>query len=664
MISKSQKTDRLAKGVVLIGTSRFGINHLRILKTLEKEGMVTIVGVVVRNKKKSLQIRSQFDVLTYGDLEEIPWAEVDIIDIVTPPETHFDLIKKCIDKVDVIVEKPLCMTSKEAHLLESLSIKNNHKIFVGHIFRYHPVSIKLKALFKDKEMPHKIVGTFVNTIDTDRGREPSLELLHFFDVVDFVWGRTPIVVSSRSESRVSIVDHRYSVGHDARYILGWKGIEKIRSLVCKFEGFILKADYVKNIIEVIKGESMKTYDCRIEIEPLYLELKDFILNGRTNIDVATRIIVIAEMSIPRTVKKLSVAILGGGIFGTCIAAELGKFCEVDLFEKNSDLMQEGSFVNQFRHHKGYHYPRSDETVLDIQQSSNDFEKVFKKAIIDTSKTYYGLAKHGSMVNAKQFLAFCRRHRLPYKKAFPPKEMLSREVMDLSIEVPEPNYHHAIMKTLVKSRLANVPAVKVLYDTLVTGCRLDSSGKKDISFKRRGHEKKKSFDIVINATYANLNRFADWVGFDKYPIRVDLAEVLIVRLPIEPLSITVIDGPFATLMPTGNPNEFTLYHVKESIIDRYVPTDGLVKKIGPGKTRQQIIFDESLKLFPILKRAEIVESRIVHRGVQAYHEHDDSRVADIIEHGFGCWSILSGKILSSVTTAKKLAKTIKQMAEKS
>ena len=61
---------------------------------------------------------------------------------------------------------------------------------------------------------------------------------------------------------------------------------------------------------------------------------------------------------------------------------------------------------------------------------------------------------------------------------------------------------------------------------------------------------------------------------------------------------------------------------------------------------------------ILKEAEIIESRIVNRGVQANVEHSDARVADLIEHGFGCWSILSGKILSSVTLSKRLAEIIR------
>jgi hypothetical protein len=78
-----------------------------------------------------------------------------------------------------------------------------------------------------------------------------------------------------------------------------------------------------------------------------------------------------------------------------------------------------------------------------------------------------------------------------------------------------------------------------------------------------------------------------------------------------------------------------------------------------KSKQKAIFRKSLKLFPVLKDAKIIESRIVYRGVRAYREHDDSRVADLVDHGFGTWSVLSGKILSSVSMGKAIAKIIKE-----
>ena len=53
-----------------------------------------------------------------------------------------------------------------------------------------------------------------------------------------------------------------------------------------------------------------------------------------------------------------VAVIGGGIFGITAAFTLSQNNEVDLFEKNDDLITQASYVNQYRLHRGSHYPRS------------------------------------------------------------------------------------------------------------------------------------------------------------------------------------------------------------------------------------------------------------------------------------------------------------------
>lgn len=373
--------------------------------------------------------------------------------------------------------------------------------------------------------------------------------------------------------------------------------------------------------------------------------------------IGTRIVSIAEKGIPKPMKRPRIAVIGGGIFGTSAAAELGEFSDVTLFEKNEAMLQEATLVNCFRHHHGFHYPRSDETVRDIQTSRADFERHFGDAI-DTFPTYYGLAKEGSFVSTKEFIEFCQRNNLSYEETFPGEHVFNKDEIEMSIKVAERSYHHGRLKDLVEKRLDAIPNVKVLLNTKVIDTELKTDGTKKVTYLEQGKKKKtEEFDYIVNATYANINSIAHWMNFEHRPIRVDLAEVVVLRLPIEPMSLTIIDGPFATLMSTGNPQEFTLYHVVESILDRYVPKKGLPKSKQKRKTNAKRIFQESLRWFPILKDAEIIGSRIVNRGVQAYREHDDARVAELIEHGFGCWSILSGKILSSVTLAKRLAETI-------
>ena len=69
---------------------------------------------------------------------------------------------------------------------------------------------------------------------------------------------------------------------------------------------------------------------------------------------------------------MKIAVVGAGIFGVTAAYTLAKNHSVDLFEKNNDIMMESSDVNQCRVHRGYHYPRSPDTVKNVLIANRSF----------------------------------------------------------------------------------------------------------------------------------------------------------------------------------------------------------------------------------------------------------------------------------------------------
>ena len=62
---------------------------------------------------------------------------------------------------------------------------------------------------------------------------------------------------------------------------------------------------------------------------------------------------------------MKIAIIGAGFFGSTIALKLSKKHTVHLFEKEKDILNGASRVNQFRFHMGFHYPRSQKTIKEI-----------------------------------------------------------------------------------------------------------------------------------------------------------------------------------------------------------------------------------------------------------------------------------------------------------
>ncbi|MEO6536935.1 MAG: FAD-dependent oxidoreductase [Candidatus Paceibacterota bacterium] len=663
MASSSSRPNRVPR-ILLVGAGKFGMLHLRVLSELHAEGVLEFAGVVVRNPELRKTIEENYGLTTYSALTPKLARSVDAVDIVTPPETHYALVKQCLPHTNVLVEKPLAMNERESLALESLARTHGRMLMVGHIFRFHPVTLALAKVLQDRPLPKCMEGSFVNPIATDVGREASFELLHLFDVIDFLWKKIPKSVFAHQKARLTTVDARYGTSSDARFTLGWDGERKERTLQFKYPEETIVADYMAGTVTHIKGKkAAKVIQAKGE-EPLRKELKEFVLALKTKKSpvagaVGARIVSIASRAVPRTQSisakdtGFKIAVIGGGIFGTNIAMELSNIAGVTLFEKNTGLLQEGSYVNQMRHHLGYHYPRSNETVEEVQKSLEPFEALYEKAILRDAPTFYSIAREGSLVTSEEFKQFCKRHKLAFTKAKVPNHLLSESEIELSFKVTEPRYDLGILKGLVEKYLKAKPQLTVRKGWEVTSCSIRSDGKKTLTYKTPHGIKTEDFDIVINATYARINQFASALNFALVPIRVDHAEALIITLPIDPICITVIDGPFATLMPTGNKNEFVLYHALESMHDRYVPEDGRIRRARMNITREKEIIEACTILFPILKDAVVVESRIVHRGVIANHEYDDRRTADIFDHGFGCYSVLSGKILTSVYTGGRL-----------
>jgi hypothetical protein len=95
------------------------------------------------------------------------------------------------------------------------------------------------------------------------------------------------------------------------------------------------------------------------------------------------------------------------------------------------------------------------------------------------------------------------------------------------------------------------------NTEVSGAEILADGRKRISARGNAAERVAEFDYVVNATYMNHNRLAHWLGFPVRPLRFDLLELLVLRIPIPKVAITILDGPFSSLITTGEDDLFML-----------------------------------------------------------------------------------------------------------
>ncbi|MFZ2621005.1 MAG: FAD-dependent oxidoreductase [Minisyncoccia bacterium] len=669
----TEKKKNKRPSILLIGAGRFGEKHLETLLSLEKKGVISVFGVVVKSQESQKNITKKYNVKVWTKITDDVLKSVDAVDIVTPPETHYEIAMKCLPVTDVFIEKPLAMNTLEAKRITTEAKKYRRTFMVGHIFRYNPSIKKLRSILEPfKKEPVIINGSFTNQKDTDNGRPIAFELLHLFDIVDFIIGMSPGTISTKISKRTRTVEVKYAKNKHATFKLGWSGDKKIRTIDFIFSKKEIKCDFLENIISIknLESGSVKIVKCTSEKSPLEEELVVFLklLKGKKvkypDLDVGTRIVSIAEEieSKEKNVVNLAkpkVAVIGSGIFGINCALELAKFTDVTVFEKNQDIMLEASYINQYRHHWGYHYPRSDKTVEDIREAIEAFEDLYSEAIVYEFPTYYSVAKSKSKTTPEDYLKFCRKHNLPFTIEYPNEKFLNRNKISLSLKTFEPIYNYDRLKKLVEARIQKSHNLKIKFNSEVVSGKINPDGKKVLTFiDSKGNKNSKEFDYVINATYARHNKFSHWFDFPIKPVRIDLVETLIVKLPLPKISIAIMDGPFTNLVPTSKDGLFTLVHIKESMLERYVPKNGIPHGRKRTKTMIKETLNKSKEWIPILEKAEIVDVRYVHRAVNAYREHDDARPSDTTYYGFGCWSILGGKIVNSVKIAKEIELEIK------
>jgi UDP-N-acetylglucosamine 3-dehydrogenase len=300
----------MKKRILLIGAGRFGENHLRVLRLLEKEKKLIFIGVVLRNKKSREAIHKKYGVTVFRKLTPDILKKVDAVDIVTPASTHHEIVEKCLPYVHVFVEKPLSITVSEGKKLLTLARRYKKILAVGHIFRFNDAVKKLKKIIQPQRKDlYYIEGKY-----TGGSGEPARDCgvitsdLHLFDVLDYILDKPPSTIYCRSWTRTKgykfedqasiILDYPGNI--HAYLKLGWVKAKKVRSIAFYFSKKEIHADLLAQTI-IIKEYLKKKITLRcFRKSPLRLELEGFIasLKGRKGEyiggDVANRITNIIE----------------------------------------------------------------------------------------------------------------------------------------------------------------------------------------------------------------------------------------------------------------------------------------------------------------------------------------------------------------------------------
>lgn len=133
-------------------------------------------------------------------------SEVDAIVIATPVHTHFPLAKQALEAgKHVLVEKPMCETSKECHDLVALAEERNLILMVDHTFVYHGAVKRIK-----EEIDSGTLGDIVyfDSIRINLGlHQTDVNVIwdlapHDLAIMDHLLDKNPISVHATGASHV------------------------------------------------------------------------------------------------------------------------------------------------------------------------------------------------------------------------------------------------------------------------------------------------------------------------------------------------------------------------------------------------------------------------------------------------------------------------------
>jgi hypothetical protein len=344
--------------------------------------------------------------------------------------------------------------------------------------------------------------------------------------------------------------------------------------------------------------------------------------------------------------RLRVAVVGGGIFGATAAVELAQHgYRVELFEQADDLLLSASGINQYRLHRGYHYPRSRETATDCRDSEPVFRDSFPEAVLNGTDHFYAIAARDSLTSADQYLAFCRDLELEVEVDRP--SMLRPEAIALSVRVRESLFDPAILRRLVWTRLREA-GVDVHLNTRIEPEQLEA------------------FPQSVIATYAELNRLLPDAAAQR-AYQFEVCEKPVVRLPerYTRQSVVVMDGPFMCFDPLGNTGMFVLGNVVHAIHERSVgPLPEVSPELGallnrgivsdPPITNIERFIAAGAELFDGFDEAEHVGSMFTIRTVLPGVDRTDARPTLIREIDDHTITLFSGKVDTCISAAEEVA----------
>ncbi|WP_308645002.1 Gfo/Idh/MocA family oxidoreductase [Oceanotoga sp.] len=296
--------------LAIVGLGHMGQLHLKNIKKLEEEKLCNLTCICDIKKSLTDLYSNKLNVKGYYDVDSM--IKEDLFDaaiVVVDSTEHFKVSKKLIEaKKDILVEKPVVVSIKEANVLKRLCEEKKVMLSPGYTELYNDVISDVKNYIEENQFFY--LDFFRIGKKNSKNDEKDIDVIqdlmtHDIAVLSEILDITKVKKISGDIGYFNEKSSKYdfssiNLSFDnsiVRFLVDRNGTIKIRNFKLSTEEFYGVFDFMDQKLEIIKKGNIKAFGEKIwyfqnydsiQIKyfnnPLFEEIKDFVISSSKKIN--------------------------------------------------------------------------------------------------------------------------------------------------------------------------------------------------------------------------------------------------------------------------------------------------------------------------------------------------------------------------------------------